>query len=311
MKMNKMTMRIAAAVLLVVFGLLSFGVLAKPAMDAQTYAHTIEAIDEKKGTVMALTATAAAASTGLAMIPGDVTTPIANQIMEISEYLFIVVCFLVLEKSLLTVMGLLGFKVLLPIACVLMAISLFWRKPNVRMLALKLAVFAMLIVVIIPLSVRISDMIYEINKVTVEELNLAYQETVPVEETITPLETVPGTEPVQETEQGWFGSLVSGFADKVEDVTDKVGDVADKVVDQVGQSVSNTAEEARELLNQFVDAIALFVITYCAIPVIVVLVLVWFVKFMFQVQIPVPENVRKSFGQKRQADDGEKELTTV
>lgn len=311
MKMNKMTIRIVAAVLLVVFGLLSFAVFAKPATDAQTYAHTIQAIDDKKATVMALTATAAAASTGLAAIPGDVTTPIANQIMEISEYLFLVVCFLVLEKSLLTVMGFLGCKILLPAACLLLAVCLFWNRPNLKILGMKLAVFAVLIMSIIPFSVRISDMIYEVNKVTVEELNLAYQETLPAEETMPTTETVPETEPADEADQGWLGSLVSGFADTVEDVTDKVGEAANKVVEQVGQSVNNTAEEARELLNRFVDAIALFVITYCAIPVIVVLVMVWFVKFMFQIQIPVSEKVRKPFGRKKQSDDEEKELVTV
>ena len=124
-------------------------------------------------------------------------------------------------------------------------------------------------------------------------------------------ETVPETEPVEEADQGWFGSLINGFADTVEDVTDKVGEAANMVADQVGQSVSNTVEEARELLNRFVDAIALFVITYCAIPVIVVLVMVWFVKFMFQIQIPVSEKVRKPFGRKKETDDKEKELTTV
>ena len=310
MKMNKFTMRIVAAALLVVFALLSFGVLAKPATDPQTYAHTIQAIDDKKSTVMALTATAAAASTGLAAIPGDVTTPIANQIMEISEYLFIVVCFLVLEKSLLTVMGFLGCKILLPIACVMLAVCLFWRKPNLKMLALKLAVFAALIMVIIPLSVGISDMIYEVNKVTVEELNLQYQETVPAEESEHVEETAPVTEPVQE-DQGWFGNLVSGFTDKVEEVTEKVGEVAENVTDKVGQAVGNTAEEARALLNRFVDAIALFVITYCAIPVIVVLVMVWFVKFLFQVQIPLPQTIQKPFGRKNKVDSEEKALSEV
>ena len=197
------------------------------------------------------------------------------------------------------------------IIALLLAVCLFWNRPNLKILGMKLAVFAVLIMSIIPLSVRISDMIYEVNKVTVEELNLAYQETLPEEETMPAVETVPETEPAEETDQGWFGSLVSGFADSVEDVTDKVGEAANKVVEQVGQSVSNTAEEARELLNRFVDAIALFVITYCAIPVIVVLVMVWFVKFMFQIQIPVSEKVRKPFGRKKQTDDEEKELATV
>ena len=55
--------------------------------------------DYLKETVTNATATAAATSTALAAIPGDATTPIANQIMELCSYLLIVVCALVLEKS--------------------------------------------------------------------------------------------------------------------------------------------------------------------------------------------------------------------
>ena len=310
MKNQKVSVRIVAAVLLLVFALISFSVLGNYATDAQNYVRSIQAIDEKKATVMTLTATAAAASTGLASIPGDATTPIATQIMEISEYLFIVVCFLVLEKSLLTVMGFLGFKILLPMACVLMAVYVFLRKPGVKLMAMKMAVLAVLIVAIIPLSVRISDMIYEVNKVNVEELNLQYQETVPVEETTAPEETVPQTEPVTE-ESGWFGNLVSSITDKVEEVGEKGGDVAETVTEKVTESGTGTVEEAKELLNRFVDAIALFVITYCAIPVIVVLAMVWFVKLLFQVQIPVPELAVKPFGRKHRAKEEENALTEV
>jgi len=112
-------------VLLVVLALLSVFLLAKTASSPENYVSTVKSIDEKKATVMAVTATAATASTILAAIPGDATTPIANQIMEISSYLMIVVCALVLEKSLLTVVGYLSFKILIPIACVLFGIYIF------------------------------------------------------------------------------------------------------------------------------------------------------------------------------------------
>ena len=310
MKRNRVTIRIVAAVLLVSLGLLSFGVFVKPATDPQSYAHTIQAIDDKKATVMTLTAAAAAASTGLAAIPGDATSPIANQIMEISEYLFIVVCFLVLEKSLLTVMGYLGCKILIPLACLLLTLSLFWKKSNLRMLGLKTVIFAVLIVGIIPMSIRISDLIYDVNKSTVEDLNLSYQETLPVETAAEQEETVPQTEPVQ-TEQGWLGCLVSGFTDRVSEVKDQVSNVAENVTEQIGHGVSATVEEAKELLNRFVDAIALFVITYCAIPVIVVLVMVWVVKFLFQVQIPVPQKALKPFAKNKKIDAEETALVEM
>lgn len=309
MKSKEMMTKLVAVVLLVVFAVVSFAVLAQKAADPVTYAHTIESIDDKKATVMTLTATAAAASTALAAVPGDLTNPIAGQIMEISEYLFIVVCFLVLEKSLLTVMGVMSFKILIPAACAMMAGYILLKRPAMKILALKLAVFALVVVFLIPMSVWIGDMIYEVNSTKVEELTMMEQQTLPVESTEPVEQTVPESEPAED--RGWFGNLVSGITDTVENATEKVGEAAQSVVDKVGQSAADTLEEAKALLNSFVDAIALFVITYCAIPVIVVLVMVWFVKFLFQVQIPVPQTIQKPFARKNKVDADEKALSEV
>ena len=309
MKSNELMTKVVAVVLLVVFAVVSFAVLAQKAADPVTYAHTIESIDDKKATVMTLTATAAAASTALAAVPGDLTNPIAEQIMEISEYLFIVVCFLVLEKSLLTVMGVMSFKILIPAACALMAGYILLKRPALKILALKLAVFALVVVFLIPMSVGIGDMIYDVNKATVEDLTELETETVPVETTEPVAQTVPESEPTED--RGWFGNLVSGITDTVEIATEKVGEAAQNVVDKVGQTATDTLEEAKALLNRFVDAIALFVITYCAIPVIVVLVMVWVVKFLFQVQIPVPQKVMKPFTKIKKSDAEETALVEV
>jgi hypothetical protein len=103
-------------------------------------------------------------------VPGDVTTPIANQIMEIGEYLFIVVCFLVLEKTMLTVMGYLAFRILIPVACLLLCVHIFFNKGTLKILACKFIVFAMALVMLIPFSVKISDLVYESNREAVEML---------------------------------------------------------------------------------------------------------------------------------------------
>ena len=99
---NVWSKKIICVVVLLSFALCSIFVFSKPATSPETYRTTIKSIDEKKATVMSVTATAAVASAMLGLIPGDATTPIANQIMEISSYLLIVVCVLFLEKSLLT-----------------------------------------------------------------------------------------------------------------------------------------------------------------------------------------------------------------
>lgn len=233
--------------------LVSVFVIAKRATDPQSYKDTIQSIDDKKATVMGITTATITASTALAAIPGDATTPIANEIMDMGSYLLIVVCALVLEKSLLTVFGYLAFNILVPVACALFTISLFVKRNILRMLSLKIVVFAVVIATIIPFSLKISDLIYESNQSMVTELS----------------DEVEKMDDSQESEEGknWWES----FTDKVKD------------------SVTNVGEKAKELVNNFIDVIALFIITYCAIPIIIFLIVIWFVKFLFNIKIPVPE----------------------
>ncbi len=49
----------------------------------------MEALEEKKITVMEMTAAVAASSIAVAAIPGDATTPLADQIAELGSYLMI------------------------------------------------------------------------------------------------------------------------------------------------------------------------------------------------------------------------------
>ena len=244
--------RLIAVALLLVLALVSIFVISKSATDPNHYAHTIASIDEKKAAVTGLTAAAATTATALATIPGDATTPIANQIMQMSSYLLIVVCVLVLEKSLLTVMGYLAFNLLIPAACVLLGIFVFLRKKVLRNLAIKFMVFALVIATIIPFSVRISDLIYAANKATVDQVTTQVAETPNQEDT---------------EEKTWWQNLI----------------------DKVKESTTEAAEHAKKLLNSFIDAIALFIIVYCAIPIVVLMVVIWFLKFLFGISIPIPD----------------------
>lgn len=250
---REITKKILMVLLCLTLALVSIFVVAKHAKDPQSYKNTIQSIDDKKTTVMGITTATITASTALAAIPGDATTPIANQIMDMGSYLLIVVCALVLEKSLLTVLGYLAFNILVPGACLLFAISIFVKGNILRVLSLKIVVFAVVISIIIPFSLKISDLIYESNKSMVTELN-------------DEVENMDDSEETKKDKKWW-----ETFTDKIKD------------------GVANVGEKAKELVNNFIDVIALFIITYCAIPIIVFLVVIWFVKFLFNIKIPVPE----------------------
>ncbi len=263
---KEITKKIIYVILLLIIATLSMTVISKVATSPESYKSTIQSIDEKKATVMGVTATAAATSTALAAIPGDATTPIANQIMELSSYLLIVVCALVLEKSLLTVMGYLSFNLLIPISCVMLGFYTFIKKRTLKILALKFIVFALVIVSIIPFSMKISDMIYESNQTTFEQVTTDLEESV-----------------IENGEEEKSG--------------------IDKMLDKIKDSVSDVGEKAKQLLNCFIDAIALFIITYCALPIIIVLFVIWFVNFLFKINIPMPNlNTKRIIAKNKQKE---------
>ena len=113
----------AICIVMVLAALASLGVsdyLSSP----EFHAESLASLDEKKVTVMELTAASAAASVAISAVPGDATTPIANQVSELSSYLLLVTGVILLEKILLTLTGYLAFKLLIPIACALVIVSL-------------------------------------------------------------------------------------------------------------------------------------------------------------------------------------------
>lgn len=258
------------AVLLLALLLISFFPIAKVATSPETFTSTIQSIDEKKATATALTAAAAVISTSLAAVPTDVTTPLADQILELSTSLLLVVCVLVLEKSLITVMGFLSFKIFIPIACLLFCFTTFVDKYAVRILAWKLVAFALAIVFIIPLSVKIGDLIYDVNSATIEQL----------------------TEDV---------------ANSSDDLKDEDKSWLDKILGTIKDGVANVKEQAKTILNKFVDAIALFIITCCIIPIAVIFVVIWLINLLFGLSIPYPKNKPQFLRVKKNESDIPKE----
>ena len=190
----------------------------------------------------------------MASVVGVATTPVANEIMDISSCLLIVVCALVLEKSLLTVFGYIAFNILIPIACGLFAISVFAKRSLLKILSLKIVVFAVVLATVIPFSLKISDLVYEANMSTIKELD----------------------------------SKVEGIDGAEDDKKDNNKTWWDKLKDKAKEGTTKIIEKAKELLNNFIDVIALFIIAYCAIPIIVFLVVIWFIKFLFNITIPIP-----------------------
>lgn len=118
---------------------------------------------------MELTAATAATSTAIAALPSDATTPLANKIMGLSSYLLIIVGVIFLEKILLTLTGYVAFSWLIPISCLIYGIYLFVKNDVLRNLAIKLSIFGIAIFIVVPISVKVSNLIENTYETTINQ----------------------------------------------------------------------------------------------------------------------------------------------
>lgn len=241
---NDNVRRLALVVAALVVMVFSMTVLAKAASDPKNHKKTMEALDEKKADVLKLTASSAAASTAIAAIPGDSTTPVANKLADLTSYFIIILMVIFLEKYLLTLTGYAAFFILIPAACILFAAGICLNRAFLKVLAMKTAVFGFVIFMIIPLSMKISVMIeetYESNmEMTVKE--------------------------------------AQDITDEINDNTDSEGNVLDRFVSRLKDGVSGMIKKGETLLNNLIEVVAVMMVTSCLIPIAVLLFMLWFVR---------------------------------
>lgn len=250
--------RTLIAVVLLIIALLSIFVVSKVVTAPDFNEATDNSLDDKKVTVMKLAATAAASSTALSLIPGDVATPIANQIAELTTYFIVILGAILLEKILIAVVGYLTFGFIIPMACLFGIIYLYVKSDILRNLAIKLAIFGIVIFMTIPVSIKTSDLIYE-----------SYQSS--VEQTI---ETAN-----QNKEE--IDAKKKDFAEEDKNWMDKVGDYISNVTSKIGNDISTIVKKGEDTLAAYLDAIAVLIITSCVIPIIVLIIFALIIKILF------------------------------
>lgn len=261
---------------LVVIALLSFFALSSITSSPDFHKNSIKLLDEKKMTVANMTGAAAAVSTIISAIPGDATTPIANEIMDVASYLLIITGVIFLEKMLLTLTGLIAFKYLIPISCILGIIYVFWKKEVLKNLAIKLTVFGLLIYLVVPTSIYLSSWI---------ENN--YKSTINV--SIESVEEIGIEEQAAEEETNKNEGLLQGIMNN-----------AQKVAEKVTSSVSDGVEKAKQILSNFIDATAILIITSCVIPVLVIIFFVWIIKIVFGIDVSSKKALLKHKDEKKE-----------
>ena len=171
---------------------------------------------------------------------------------------------------------------LIPGACGAYLLNVLFGWKGLRVLAYKLAAFGLLIFLVIPVSLQLSHMI-----------ETTYQDSIDAtiesaRETTSAVESAAEDEAAED--EGFWAGLISS-------ITEGIGNVTAGITDKVGGMV-----------NDFMEALAVMLVTSCVIPILVLLSFVWLAKALLALDIPIRyEDARKGFKrvifQKKKAGD--------
>lgn len=245
------------AAVLVLMAIISFFVIGKVATDPNSFTGTIKDLDEKSETVMALTGGAAAASAAISLLPGDAGTPIADKLVDMSGYFMIILAAIMLEKWLITVTGMLAFRIIIPIALIGLAVIQFVPRQALKEMFIKMICVSLVLFMAVPASVVLSNMIDDSYKTSIQE-------------------------------------TIKNADEKSKDVQEKADGESDqnaleKIFNSIKGGVTEQVENFKNVLSDFVEAAAVLIVTSCVIPLAVMMFFIWLIKMVAGVNFTVPD----------------------
>lgn len=278
-------------VFLVVFALFSHFFLSLHFSSPDQHKDTIAALDNKRTTVMELTAASTAASAAITLLPGDAATPIANKLTDLSGYFLLVLCAIYLEKYLVTISCYITFAIMIPVACIMFATNIHFKNKSITQIAVKLIVFGLAVSYVVPASVKISNMIEDTYSTSIQiTLDSATESTNLLgNETAIGKSSENSDSFSDEEETGIISAFFNNIKDGLSKVTEGVTDVAN----QISTTKDNLVAAAQNVLNNFIEALAVMIITSCVIPILVILLFIWIIKLTLGINIDLPKRESK------------------
>lgn len=170
-----------------------------------------------------------------------------------------------------------------PIACVFFSGYLLWRKEILRVVAQKFLLFGLAVYLVIPASVKVADMIETTYASSIEST----------------IETAKQTTDEIESETGESGQVddkssnEESQSDSDSDSKENAGGFFSGLFNKVQEGVSTATANVENVLNNFIEALAILLVTSCLIPILVLIFFVWLVKMLLGLNIDIPTSVRK------------------
>lgn len=283
--------------------ILSFALFSNYAASDKLHNDTIATLQAKQDRVLQLSAASTAIAAGASLVLGDRAVAVSNKLLDLTGYFIIILSAILLEKYLVTVMGLVFFKIIIPIACIIFSIFTLIDRENMRKLAVKLVTFAVVAFLVIPFSVVISNVIENtygntINKTIEEGESLKEELEVFSDKAIDDVysgSTIINYEKAEVEENdtsssengNWIDSIKNNVGSFVSGAKENVSSAIGNVVKTVTGKAKEWIDKLTTQLNNMIDAIAVMIVTTCVIPILVIVFLIWIVKMLFSVNINI------------------------
>lgn len=243
----------------ILLALISFFILSDYVSSDKYTQRFMSTIDANKESVMKLTASSTSVSVAISALPGDFATPIAEKLADLSIGFMIVLCALYLEKFLIVITGLVVFKWMVPAACILLMLGLTLSRDKLKELSYKIFSIALAIVLIIPASVTVSKTIRNAYGSSIDEVVASAELSASL------LKDSVGTENVDDDTAKGLGKVFENLKN---------------AGDTIASGTSEFMKYLERLTSRFVEAVAILIVTSCIIPILVILLLAWFIKMV-------------------------------
>lgn len=234
----------------------SFAWISGIASSEDNFSGTYAALDAKRTTVTELMGVTAASSTAITLLPGDAGTPIAEQMADLSGYFMFIMAVICFEKWMVTITGMLAFKILIPAACLILIFARLLAGQKMTEMGIKILLVALMMFAIVPASVVLTEKIDESYQASIQQM---------IED------TKNDTEQIQST----VG-------------TEKDDSIVEKLFSKVKGGVSGTLDKFEKTLNRITEAIAVLIVTSCAIPIGVLVFFLWVIKLVTGTSFSIP-----------------------
>ena len=269
----------------------------------ETYRGSIEKLDDKAQTVTALVGTTTAASVAISAIPGDTGIPVADKLMDVAADFAIVLGAIYLEKYMLTIFGLAACRVVVPLACalgvgyVLVREDVTWRA-GLRTSAVKLALLALALTLVVPASVQVSNMIEETFEYDAASVSSEMDAEGAADSGAAATESADAADNTRSNDGASSASSdeapdasadpIGAFAAWAGGLGEDIGSALSGAGTALSSGVTGILDTAKGWVARLIEAFAVMIVTNCVIPVVVLLFFVWIINVLMGLNIELP-----------------------